>query len=64
MKVIRETTGTISLSIEASQHEFAELIDALEAGRKTRTQKDQIADLATMVRDAAGLGDAEVAEPE
>jgi hypothetical protein len=63
MKVIRETTGTISLSIEASQHEFAELCDALEAGRKTRAQKDQISELATLVREAAGLGEAET-DPE
>ena len=29
MKVSRETTGTIRLCIEGTQHEFAELLEAL-----------------------------------
>lgn len=57
MKVTRETTGTVTLSLEASQLEFAELCDALEAGRKTNAQKKLIEELTALVRDAAGLGE-------
>lgn len=55
MKVTRETTGTVNLNLEGTQLEFAELCEALETTRKTKAHKDLIQELATMVREAAGL---------
>ena len=57
IQVVRETTGTVRLCIEATQHDFAELCESLERPRKTNADKKAIEDLVRQVRIAAGLDD-------
>ena len=68
VKVVREETGQIRLCIDGSQHDFAELCESLERGRKRNADKMAIDDLIDQVRVAAGIppeeGEGTDGEPE
>lgn len=64
VKVVREETGQIRLCIEGSQHDFAELCESLERGRKRNADKMAIDDLIDQVRVAAGIDPPTIKEGE